>query len=196
MAGIFEVPRTRGALTGTLLVLLGIWGGLIPFVGPHFHYAYTPDRMWAYTSGRLWLEILPAVAVFIGGLMVLMSGHRALASFGAWLAVLGGAWFVVGGPLSRLWTATATPATGMPVGGPVHSVVEEIGFFAGLGAVIVFLAAVALGRFTVFGLREAAHRAGGPVAVPPQAAPPPGDERAPHPGDRAAAHPGDRAVAP
>lgn len=181
MAGMLEVPRTRGALSGTLLVLLGIWGGLIPFIGPYFHYAYTPDHMWAYTTGRLWLEILPGAAAFIGGLMVLVSGHRVIAALGAWLAALGGLWFVVGGVLSTLWTATAAPATGTPVGGTLARAVEDIGFFTGLGAVIVFLAAVALGRFSVFGVRGAAHRARGPVTAPPE------PEAAPRPGDRAAA---------
>jgi len=40
------------------------------------------------------------------------------------------------------------------VGDNLHRVVEQIGFFTGLGIVIVFLAAVALGRFTVIGVRE------------------------------------------
>jgi len=39
-------------MTGLLLVLLGAWGGLIAFIGPYFHYAYTPDSAWTYTSGR------------------------------------------------------------------------------------------------------------------------------------------------
>jgi hypothetical protein len=61
MAGMLRIPRTRGAVSGVLLILLGVWGGLVPFVGPYFHYAYTPDRAWAYTSGRLWLSIVPAL---------------------------------------------------------------------------------------------------------------------------------------
>jgi len=52
MAGKLRVPRSRGAMTGLLLVLLGAWGGLIAFIGPYFHYAYTPDSAWTYTSGR------------------------------------------------------------------------------------------------------------------------------------------------
>jgi hypothetical protein len=35
MAGMLRIPRTRTALTaGVLLILLGAWGGLVPFVGP------------------------------------------------------------------------------------------------------------------------------------------------------------------
>jgi hypothetical protein len=149
---MLRVPRSRGALTGALLVLLGIWGGLIAFVGPYFHYAYTPDKAWTYTTGRLWLEILPAAATVLGGLIVGGSGSRPVAIFGAWLAAASGAWFALGGLLSTVWTVGGN--AGHPVGDNAHRVVEQIGFFTGLGVVIVFLAAVALGRFTVIGHRE------------------------------------------
>ena len=152
MAGMLRVPRSRGALNGALLVLLGVWGGLIAFVGPYFHYAYTPDKAWTYTTGRLWLEILPAAGAILGGLIVGGSASRPAAIFGAWLAALSGAWFALGGLLSTLWTIGGS--TGRPVGDNLHRVVEQIGFFTGLGVVIVFLAAVALGRFTVIGHRE------------------------------------------
>jgi hypothetical protein len=152
MAGMLRVPRTRGALTGALLVLLGIWGGLVAFVGPYFHYAYTPDQAWTYTNGRLWLEILPAAGTILGGLIVGGSASRPVAIFGAWLAAASGAWFALGGLFSTLWTIGGT--IGHPVGNNAHRVVEQIGFFTGLGVVIVFLAAVALGRFTVIGHRE------------------------------------------
>jgi hypothetical protein len=149
---MLRVPRSRGALTGALLVLLGIWGGLIAFVGPYFHYAYTPDKAWTYTTGRLWLEILPGAAAVLGGLIVGGSGSRPVAIFGAWLAAASGAWFALGGLLSTVWTIGGN--AGHPVGDNAHRVVEQIGFFTGLGVVIVFLAAVALGRFTVIGHRE------------------------------------------
>jgi hypothetical protein len=154
MTGMMRVPRSRGALSGVLLVLLGAWGGLVPFVGPHFHYAYTPDSTWAYTSGRLLLEILPGAATVLGGLIVLASKFRPAVLLGAWLAALSGAWFVTGGILSVLWATSGVTAAGTPVGGTTARVAEQIGFFAGLGVVIVFLAALALGRFTVIGVRE------------------------------------------
>jgi hypothetical protein len=154
MTGMLRVPRSRGALNGGLLVLLGIWGGLIAFVGPYFHYAYTPDKAFTYTTGRLWLEILPAAGAIVGGLILGGTASRPVAIFGAWLAALSGAWFVLGSQLSALWHTGGS--AGVPVGDNLHRVVEQIGFFTGLGLVIVFLAAVALGRFTVIGIRERA----------------------------------------
>jgi hypothetical protein len=154
MTGMMRVPRSRGAFCGLLLILLGAWGGLIPFVGPHFHYAYTPDTSWTYTQGRLVLEVLPGAGALLGGLIVLVSRNRPTALFGAWLAALSGAWFAVGGVLSTLWTSNGLSAAGTPVGGTAARVAEQVGFFTGLGVVIAFLAALALGRFTVVGVRE------------------------------------------
>jgi hypothetical protein len=152
MTGTLRVRRTRGALSGVLLVLLGLWGALIPFIGPYFHYAYTPDKAWDYTTGRLWLEILPGLAVLVGGVFVLGSRHRLVGVFGAWLAAAGGAWFAVGGLVAAHWTSL--PSAGSPVGGATRMVLEQIGFFTGLGVAIAFLAGLAMGRFTVVAARD------------------------------------------
>src|ERR1035438_5367019 len=155
MAGILRVPRSRGALSGVLLVLLGAWGALIPLVGPYFHYAYTPDTAWSLTSGRIWLAVAPGAVAFIGGLVVLISSLRPVAMFGAWLAALAGAWFAAGITLSSLWTTGGVSAIGSPVGGTVARTAEQIGFFTGLGVVIAFLAALVIGRLSVVGVRDA-----------------------------------------
>ncbi len=156
VAGITRIPRSRGAASGLLLILLGAWGGLIPFIGPYFHYAYTPDRAWVYSTGRLWLEIVPGAATALGGLLVLASARRPLAMFGAFVAALGGAWFVVGNLVRSLWNSSI-PGAGVPVGSSVSRLVlEELGFFIGLGVVIVFFAALALGRCAVVGVKDAA----------------------------------------
>ena len=163
MNGMLRVPRSRGVASGLLLVLLGAWGALIPFIGPYFHFAYTPDTAWTYTVGRLWLEIIPGVATVLGGLILLASAFRPTAIVGACLAAAAGAWFALGGLLAPLWAGygtigpNATPAAfypGVPTGGPVHVVAEHLAFFTGLGVVIVFIAALALGRLAVIGARD------------------------------------------
>jgi hypothetical protein len=156
MAGMLRVPRSRGALSGFLLVLLGLWGGLIAFVGPYFHFAYPPDTAWYYSAGRLWLEILPGAATFLGGLILLGTRTRPVAMFGAWLAALGGAWFAVGRTLAPLWNSSGAMAVGAPIGSTaLIRTLEEISFFTGLGVVIVFLAATSIGRLSVIGVRDA-----------------------------------------
>src|SRR5216684_2735056 len=115
MAGMSGIPRSRGAFSGVMLILLGAWGGLIPFVGPYLHYAYTPpNTAWHFTLARLWLEILPGAAVVLGGVLVTLSASRLIAGGGAILAALGGGWFVVGREVNRLWPHLGVP--GAPAG--------------------------------------------------------------------------------
>ncbi len=155
MAGLLRVPRSRGALSGVVLVVLGACGALIPFIGP-----------WVYTPARLWLEIVPGVAAAAGGLILLGSANRAFAAFGAWLAALAGVWFIIGPTLAELGIPQISSLVGT-----LQRTVEEIGFFTGLGVVIVFFAALALGRLAVVGTRDAelaaatAGRGAGVVAV-------------------------------
>jgi hypothetical protein len=158
MNGMLRVRRSRGVLSGLLLVLLGIWGAVIPFIGPYFHYAYTPDKAWTYTTGRLWLDILPGAAVFLGGLIVLTSSYRPTAHFGAWLAALSGAWFVLGSLVGPTWIGMHM-APGTPVGDSTTRALEQIGFFTGLGVAIVLLAAMAIGRFSVISVGDARRAA-------------------------------------
>jgi hypothetical protein len=148
-----RVRRSRGAFSGLLLILLGIWGGLVPMVGPYLHYAYTPDKAWTATSGRAWLEFAPAAAAVVGGLLLMASRLRPLALTGATLAALSGAWFVVGSTVARFWTQTP-PTQGTPVGGAIARAAEQIGFFTGLGAVIICVAALAIGRLSVISARD------------------------------------------
>ena len=163
MASVTRIPRSRGSVAGVLLIILGAWGGLIPFVGPYFHYAYTPDTAWHYTSGRLYLSIVPGAAALIGGLLAVLASHRAVGVLGALLAALGGGWFILGGPIIALVVKSGSISPGSPLAGAVGSLssatrvfLESLGFFTGTGVLIVFLAALALGRFSVVSVRDAA----------------------------------------
>ncbi|CAA0096457.1 Uncharacterised protein [Mycolicibacterium vanbaalenii] len=150
--GRMKIARSRGAASGFLLILLGAWGALIPFVGPYFDFAFSPDRPWAWTNARGWLEVLPGVVVVAGGLILLASRNRAAAMLGSWLAVAGGAWFVVGralaGPLGLGDAGTPVAAA------ETKQVWLELTYFYGLGAVVVFLGALGLGRLSVRSVRD------------------------------------------
>ncbi|WP_102141117.1 hypothetical protein [Mycobacterium hubeiense] len=150
--GRLHMPRSRGAASGFLLILLGVWGALIPFVGPYFDFAFTPDQEWTWTSARGWLEVLPGAVTVLGGFLLMTSANRATAMFGGWLTVLAGAWFVIGralaGPLGL-----GNPGTPVAAG-ETKRVWLELTYFYGLGALIVFLGALALGRLSVRSVRD------------------------------------------
>lgn len=140
-----RVPRTTGALSGALLVVLGLWGGLVAFVGPYFDFSIGTNSTWHYTSDRLWLCILPGAAVVLGGLALVAASSRPRGVLGGWLAVAGGAWFAVGSSLSLLWKDTA--GIGQPLGSHTRQALEQVGYFYGVGALAIALAAFAMGRF-------------------------------------------------
>lgn len=145
------MARSRGAVTGPLLMLLGAWGAIIPFVGHSFGYGFTPDNTWVWTAARGWLEVMPGAAAFLGGALLTTSANRVSATFGAWLAAASGAWFALGTVVAPFWSAGNI---GVPTGTGHHTAFEQIGMFSGLGVLIVFLAAVALGRVSVVGVRD------------------------------------------
>ena len=146
------MPRTRGAATGLLLILLGAWGALIPFIGPNINWAYTVDPAWTWTAAKGWLEVFPGVAAAVGGLLLLVSGNRATAMFGGWLAVFAGVWFVVG----RAFASTlAIGDVGQPVASTdLKRALLEVTYFTGLGALIVFLGGAVLARVAVRHARD------------------------------------------
>jgi hypothetical protein len=161
-----RIRRTHGILGGLLVALLGIWGGIIPFVGPYFHYAYTPDKAWTYTTGRLELEILPGAGALLGGLLLIAARSRHVALFGALIGILSGAWFALGNVFAPLWTV-AGPAGGPASAGTLMRAVEQVGFFTGLGIVIVMIAAAAAGRISAVPSLRALEAETVPVAEVP-----------------------------
>lgn len=141
-----RLARSTGAFSGLLIMLLGVWGGLIPFVGPYFNYSFGTNSTWHYTTDRLWLNILPGAVAVVGGLLLLFAATRAAGIFGGWLVLAAGAWFAIGPAVSLTWEHGAGPI-GRPLFGSTRQMLELVGYFYGLGALLVALSAFAIGRF-------------------------------------------------
>ncbi|MFI2280827.1 hypothetical protein [Nocardia beijingensis] len=193
-----RIPRSRGALGGLAVLLLGFWGALIPFIGPYFDFAFTPDDPWVWTEARGWLQVLPGVAAIIGGLLMLASRNRLVASFGAWLAAAAGLWFVIGPILADTLNIGDV---GEPVAtSDLKRALLQLAYFYGLGALILFFAAASLGRLSVrsardiaFARREVDTRAAAEVDSRRRVADVPGPAE---PASRVEATPGPRANKP
>ncbi len=157
MADDVRTPRSRGSLCGLALILLGCWAGLAPFAGPSLRFGFTPDRAWEYTSGRLYLSALPGAVVVLAGLIIAVTRSRWFGGFCALVAALGGVWLIAGAALVKLLPASqvASITVGAPLraGASVH-ILTGLAFFTGAGALIVFFAAVALGRFSITALKD------------------------------------------
>jgi len=141
-----QVARRRGAVSGFFVFVLGLWGAVIPFVGPYFNYGYAPLDTWHWTAARGWLEVLPGGVAVLAGLILMGATRRLTLLSGAWLAAAAGAWFVVG--------PTLADPLNLQLAGPVSAhqwvrVLATLGLFTALGALIVFFAALAVGRLSV-----------------------------------------------
>ncbi|HEX6459810.1 MAG TPA: hypothetical protein VF032_12890 [Thermoleophilaceae bacterium] len=139
------IPRTKGALSGFIIIVLGVWGGLIPFVGPYFNYAMHTDQTWHWFADRGWLEVLPGAVAVVGGFLLMTGKTRSTTMLGALLGIGAGLWFTVGPTVSMLWHHGA-----ITVGPPIarHTVtrmLEWLGFFYGVGGLITLFSAYALG---------------------------------------------------
>jgi uncharacterized membrane protein len=142
-----RIARSTGAVSGALIALLGIWGALIPFVGPYFDYSFGINTSWHYTTDRLWLNVLPGVIAVLAGVMLLLARTRAAGVLAGWLALVAGAWFAIGPAVSLSWEHGLGPI-GAPLGDRTRQMLELVGYFYGLGALIIALAAFAIGRFS------------------------------------------------
>lgn len=181
-----RLSRTTGAGAGLLVLLLALWAGFIPFVGPYFNYGFSPDSTWHFTLDRLWLDILPAAAAVIGGLTMIAAARRSSGVMGSWLALLGGMWLLVGPSVSLFWSHTAPgvlqSGIGSPLGGHDRAAVEMIGFFYGVGGLITMLSAFSVGRFALASPVAVGRPAAGTAREEPGAgeeAPPRAAEEAP-----------------
>jgi hypothetical protein len=162
-------------LTGLTILVLGIWGGIIPFVGPYFHFTLGPDSAWTWTSGRLYLDVLPAIVAVIGGLLLLGAGPWPSGRVGALLALVAGIWFAIGPDVSHVWYAGGQEGVGH--GSTSLLVLERLSFHGALGAIMAALAGYALPG--VFGPRPARAAAVAGGATTAGAAAPAAGRRAP-----------------
>jgi hypothetical protein len=76
--------HTRGLASGMLLLVLGAWAAIVPFIGDYMDFAYTPTSTWTWTSERGWYEVAPGAAAVVGGLLLLFSANRAWPASETW----------------------------------------------------------------------------------------------------------------
>ena len=130
--------------SGLIILIAGIWGGLIPFLGPTFGFTLGPDHAWTWTTGRLWLSVLPAAAAVLGGLVLMGRGPNISGRVGALIALAGGVWFAVGPDVSMLWNHGVSQAGVAHGTHTITRMLEYLTLHSGIGVLITALAAYSL----------------------------------------------------
>lgn len=141
---------SAGALgvMGLLTLLVGAWGGIVPFVGPLFGFDGDGSVAWYWSLPHVVLWLAPggaacvAAGVTLGVLPRVGGGRGRVGAFGAGaLAVLGGAWFVVG---PEAWPVLVRSAGVFAPGGPLRALAHEVGYSFGPGLLLVMLGALTM----------------------------------------------------
>jgi len=131
-----------GRMLGLLLILLGAWGGIVAFVGPLFGYRMSPGPAWQWTTSHWELHAAPGGAIVLGGLLLLAATPRMAARFGAFLALLGGMWLVVGPLFASMWLGSN--AETQVASSTLSEAARPLGYHYGTGILVVAVAAYAL----------------------------------------------------
>jgi len=153
-------------IAAVIVGIVGIWGALIPFVGPSFGYGMGTAESWQWSDRRLTGHLAPGFAAALGAILMLQ-GRWARQLPGASLALLGGAWFVLGPTLRPLWATQSMGGMSGMDGSALSSALTGLGYHYGTGVVIVIAAAYALGllgaRVTVDPSADGAERSDAPT---------------------------------
>ena len=143
------LPAAGLGTIGVLTLLVGAWGGIVPFVGPLFGYSADGTTAWYWNLPHALLWLAPgaaaclAAAVMIGALPRAMAGLGRMGAFGAGvLAVLAGAWFVVG---PEAWPVLFRSAGVFAPAGAMRAFVHQIGYSFGPGVLLVLFGALTMG---------------------------------------------------
>ncbi|HET8930284.1 MAG TPA: hypothetical protein VFN21_06480 [Acidimicrobiales bacterium] len=159
-----KTSAIRGVPSGVLLVLLGLWVALIPFVGPIFDYSIGSTDAWTWQTGWLWLSVLPGAAAVLAGLVMIGTFRRMSVGSAGILAAVAGGWIVVAPQVSRVWN-DGIPASGSAFGSADMQVLELLGYSLLSGLLIALLGAFEIGHNSVRPADEVV--AEDYVAVPP-----------------------------
>jgi hypothetical protein len=143
-------PRRGAALgigtAGLLTVLLGAWGGIVPFVGPLFGFSADGSPAWRWNLAHALLSLTPGAVAVAAGLLVVLAGgslyRPGALAVGGFAAALCGAWFVIG-PVAWPVLEHTTFFAGAP---PLSALAHWVGYSLGPGALLIGLGAFALGH--------------------------------------------------
>lgn len=123
------------AAVASLIIVLGLFVGIIPFVGPLFDFGMGPEPAWVMTMSRFVRHVVPAAAIVIGGFM-LMPRARSWRAAGATAAMLGAIWVTIA-PIVLGRGGEGVPA--------LIDIVRPLVYHFGTGVIIAILAGYAAG---------------------------------------------------
>jgi hypothetical protein len=142
-----NVPEIRPAglgFIGALMVLLGAWGALVPFIGPLWGYRSHGQGAWHWSALHGVLYVAPGAVAVLFGLIVMgraRSVTRAATGFAGLVVAACGAWFVVG---PALWPTFGHGAVFTPGSSAFQTFLKQVGYNLGVGVLLAALGGMAM----------------------------------------------------
>jgi hypothetical protein len=137
---------------GILTVAISAWGGIIPYLGPTFGYSADGSGSWQWNLTHSVLGLAPGAIGFLIGLSFLaripeerIGRRRTSLSMAGLIAVLCGAWFVIG-PLA--WPVIDNTRSYFVAASPLRMLANEVGYSLGTGLILAMCGAFAIGWAT------------------------------------------------
>jgi len=144
-----SVPAGGLAVIGVLSLMIGAWGGVVPFVAPSFGLSAAGTVSWYWNLQHSLLWVMPGALATVCGLAMLGIIPRAYAGFGRLgSAVTGlvvavcGAWFVIG-PLA--WPVLERSGGVFVPASPIRELGYQVGYSLGPGVLLAMLGTFAMG---------------------------------------------------
>jgi hypothetical protein len=134
-------------MAGLLILLLGAWGGIVPYVGPAFGFSGDGTASWTWNLAHSLLFLVPGAVAVVAGALIMFVGAvrpsgRALLAMAGLVAAICGAWFIVG-PLA--WRAMYGSNFFVGASG-LRELAYWVGYALGPGGLLVALGAFVFGR--------------------------------------------------
>ena len=147
-AGI-RIGRLGIGTVGFLTILVSAWGGIIPYVGPVFGYSADGTGSWHWDLADTVLALIPGIMGVFAGMVILgetkglnAGRGRMSLSMAGFIAVLCGAWFVIG---PSAWPVITTSGGYFVPASPLHELANVVGYSLGTGVILASLGGFAIG---------------------------------------------------
>lgn len=141
---LVERHALRMSLVSLGIVVLGAWGGIVPYIGPALGYNALGGTSWVWNLQHALLYLIPGAAAVLGGLVLMglvprKGRGRFAANLAGALVIVAGAWFVIG-PIA--WPVLYTTNVFVP-DSALGNLTHQIGYNLGVGILLVAMGSVA-----------------------------------------------------
>lgn len=134
---------------GIFTVAISAWGGIVPYIGPTFGYSADGSGSWQWNLTHSVLALVPGAIGCLVGLSFLaripegrIGRRKTSLGMAGFIAVLCGAWFVIG-PLA--WPVIDNTGVYFVGASPLRQLANEVGYSLGTGLILAMCGAFALG---------------------------------------------------